>query len=125
MEFLGKLGIDIKLLIAQIINFGILLFILSKLVYRPIVKRIEKDEEDLNYARKERQSLEKEEHKFEEEKQKKITQSRKEARKIIKEAESIAETIRKRAKMESEKEKRAVLEQIKARLTEIENEKKD
>ena len=51
MEILGKLGIDIKLLIAQIINFGLLLWLLKKFLYAPIVRRIEKDERELNEAK--------------------------------------------------------------------------
>jgi F-type H+-transporting ATPase subunit b len=33
-----SLGLDIKLLIAQMINFGILLYLLSRFVYKPIMK---------------------------------------------------------------------------------------
>jgi len=35
------LGIDLKLLIAQIINFGILFFLLSKFLYKPITKMLD------------------------------------------------------------------------------------
>lgn len=35
------LGLDIKLLIVQIINFGLLLFVLSKFVYKPIIKLLD------------------------------------------------------------------------------------
>jgi len=38
MEALHSLGIDWKLLIAQIVNFAILLVVLSKLLYRPIIR---------------------------------------------------------------------------------------
>ena len=60
MEILGKLGIDIKLLIAQIINFGLLLWLLKKFLYVPIVRRIEKDERELNEAKIQTEVLEKE-----------------------------------------------------------------
>jgi len=35
------LGLDYKLLIAQLINFGVLLFVLNKLVYHPVIKIID------------------------------------------------------------------------------------
>ena len=35
------LGIDLKLLIAQVVNFGILLFVLSKFLYKPVVTMLE------------------------------------------------------------------------------------
>lgn len=38
MDLIDKLGIDLKLLIAQIVNFAILLFILTKLIYKPLLK---------------------------------------------------------------------------------------
>lgn len=38
MDLIDKLGIDLKLLLAQIVNFAILLFILTKLIYKPLLK---------------------------------------------------------------------------------------
>ncbi len=53
MELLEKLGIDFKLLIAQLVNFFILFFVLYKFAYKPILgalerrsKRIEQSLED-------------------------------------------------------------------------------
>lgn len=42
MELLDKLGIDWRLLIAQIINFSVLLFILYKFLYNPVLDMLEK-----------------------------------------------------------------------------------
>jgi len=42
MEALGKLGIDGRLLIAQILNFGILLFLLHRFLYKPLLGMLEK-----------------------------------------------------------------------------------
>jgi len=44
MELFTQLGIDWRMLIAQMINFGILLFILHRYVYRPILGMLEKRE---------------------------------------------------------------------------------
>jgi len=38
---MDKLGIDIKLLLSQIVNFLILFFLLSKLLYKPLLKLLE------------------------------------------------------------------------------------
>lgn len=38
MELFSKLGIDARLLAAQIINFGVLVLILWRFLYRPIIK---------------------------------------------------------------------------------------
>lgn len=42
MELLSKLGIDWKLLIAQAVNFFILLFVLVKFVYKPVLEMLDK-----------------------------------------------------------------------------------
>lgn len=41
MELLAKLGVDWKLLLAQIVNFTILLAVLSLFVYRPLLRIID------------------------------------------------------------------------------------
>ncbi len=46
-EILHNLGIDWKLLIAQVINFAILFFILRKFVYKPILGILQKRREDI------------------------------------------------------------------------------
>jgi F-type H+-transporting ATPase subunit b len=122
MEFLGKLGIDVKLLIAQMINFGLLLWLLSRFVYRPILKRIEEDEGKLKQAQHQTEKLERAKARFDQKKKEDIADARKRAREVIGEAEEIAEKIKRQAREEAMKEKRAVTRQIRARLTEIENE---
>lgn len=124
MQLLGSLGIDIKLLIAQIINFGLLLWFLSKFLYEPIVDRIQEDEAQLKQAKILKKQLEKERDLFEEQKKKEIAKSKKRAREIIKEAEIVANRIKKQAQEEADKEKQEVIKQIKARLYEIENAEK-
>ena len=60
-ELLSKLGIDWKLLIAQIINFLVLLFVLWKFAYGPILaildKRTKKIEQGLKDAEASRKKL--------------------------------------------------------------------
>lgn len=45
MELLAKLGVDWKLLLAQIVNFTILLSVLSFFVYRPLLRVIDERRE--------------------------------------------------------------------------------
>lgn len=42
MELIEKLGVDLKLLIANIINFVLLLWILGRFVYKPVLALLEK-----------------------------------------------------------------------------------
>lgn len=41
MELISKLGIDAKLLIAQVVNFVILLIVLKKFIYGPVLEKLE------------------------------------------------------------------------------------
>ncbi len=36
-----SLGLDLKILVAQVVNFGILFFILKKLLYKPMIKALD------------------------------------------------------------------------------------
>jgi len=113
MEILGKLGIDIHLLIAQIINFVILLFILNKFVYKPILKEIEEKNIEDNKKQKELEEKENQLKSQLEEARNEIIKSKKKANNIIKEAEILAEQIKLRTQEEIETEKRKVFSQIK------------
>lgn len=105
------LGIDFKLIIAQIFNFLVLLFVLKKFLYKPLLKifaqRKAKIEEGLLNSEKIKKELEK----IEEEKQKILTLAQKEAqnfqveqRKTMqKEKEEIIEEARMKAAEEMKK----------------------
>jgi F-type H+-transporting ATPase subunit b len=83
---MDKLGIEPKLLLAQIVNFLIIIFVLSKLLYKPILqmlsKRKKEIEEGLNLTEKMRQ----EEEKFQQKKQKMLENARSEGQTILEEA---------------------------------------
>src|SRR3989338_10910360 len=88
------LGIDLKLLIAQIINFGLFLYVFKRFIAKPFVSFI--DEEKQKEAERET-SLQKAK-KLEDELLKKEQQAqekaRKEAQEIVKEAKQTAEKLK-------------------------------
>jgi F-type H+-transporting ATPase subunit b len=49
-ELIEKLGIDWKLILAQIVNFAILFFVLRKFAYKPILELLEKREKRIKEA---------------------------------------------------------------------------
>lgn len=64
MELLAKLGVDWKLLLAQVVNFTILLTVLTLFVYRPLLRliderreRIRKSMEDADKIAHEKEAL--------------------------------------------------------------------
>ena len=87
MEILAKLGIDWKLFVAQIVNFVILLIILRRFVYRPMLafleertNRIDKGLKDADLAHKKLSQMERKEKEV-------LDQAKKEAQKILEKAE--------------------------------------
>lgn len=80
-----KLGVEPFQLLIQIFNFVVMFLVLSKLLYKPILKvldqRRKKIEEGLQYAEKMKEEMEKNDRKREEI----ISESKNQARKIIEE----------------------------------------
>ncbi len=114
--FLGNIGIDLKLLAAQIINFTLLLLILGKFLYKPMVEKVEKEEKELSEARKEKDDLEKEKKSFDKEKERELSKLREESQTILVEAQTIAQKIRKDAQKIGEEDVSKLTEQAKEHL---------
>lgn len=119
-ELLTKLGIDWKLLIAQVVNFLVLLFVLWKFAYGPVLgmldKRQKKIEKGLADAEEAGKSLEESA-----EKQKKIIQkAREEAKDIVEKAREQAEKSKSEIAAESKVQAEKIIANAKV---EIEQEK--
>ncbi len=91
MEALENLGIDWKLLLAQVINFAILLWVLKRFAYKPMLdmmdartKRIEKGLSDADQAGKKLAEIEAKEKEV-------LAEARAEAKRTIAEAEASAQ----------------------------------
>lgn len=130
-ELLSKLGIDYKLLVAQIINFLVLLFVLWKFAYGPILamlekrqKKIEKGLADAEIAgkkleeseRKQKEILRKARTEAKEIVEKSYIQAEKSKSEIAIEAKAQAEKIIAGAKAEIEQEKQKTIAEIKSEI---------
>jgi F-type H+-transporting ATPase subunit b len=134
MEILAKLGIEPQFLIAQAVNFGLLLFILYKFAYQPILKmlnaRTEKIEKSIAYAAEIETKLAN----TETETSKIIENAKVEAKKILAEAESASKETTKamlaaaeakaseivaRADENIQKEKEQIMTEVKENVSEI------
>jgi F-type H+-transporting ATPase subunit b len=91
------LGIEPNLLLAQIVNFLIIFFVLSKLLYKPILGMLEKRKKEIAAGLELTQKLREEEEKMNSRKEKLFEEARKEARNIVeagkKEADAQAKEI--------------------------------
>jgi len=128
------LGIDIKLLIAQIVNFGILFFLLSKFLYKPITgmlderrKKVEQSLKDSDAATLQLEKAQSEAEKIREKaygeaneilKNGKIAASS-EATEIVKKASDQADRILANAKSEAENLKKNALMEARSEITSV------
>ncbi|OGF21090.1 ATP synthase F0 subunit B [Candidatus Falkowbacteria bacterium RIFOXYB2_FULL_38_15] len=107
MELLQKLGIDWRLLIAQLVNFSILVIILYKLLYKPVLKVLNDRKEKIEQGLKDAKSLGEELERTKELQKREINKAKVEAREIIENAQDLAEKsgqdIKIKAKNEVEK----------------------
>ncbi|MFA7253944.1 MAG: F0F1 ATP synthase subunit B [Patescibacteria group bacterium] len=84
------LGIDLKLMIAQVVNFGILFFLLSKFAYKPIVKMIEERQTKVEQGLKDAEAAGKSRSEAEIDAEKIREQAYKDANEILKNAKEAA-----------------------------------
>ena len=116
MEALSKLGIDFKVMIAQIINFGILIAVLTKLLYKPILHALDQRRKRIEESLKMATEIETKSAKMEEEMGHKRDLAKKESAEIVGEAKATAEKDRAKilisAAEESDRVKKAAREQI-------------
>ena len=50
MELFSALGLDLRIFIAQFINFAVLVFVLYRFAYNPILKLLEERKEKINFT---------------------------------------------------------------------------
>lgn len=101
------LGIDVKLIIAQVINFTILYFVLSKILYKPIISLLDKRKKAIEDAEKNSKAIEEKLLKIEEREkktiQKALSDAKEEKQRIISEAQAERSKIIKEAKKSAER----------------------
>lgn len=107
MELLHNLGIDWKLLLAQIVNFLVLLFVLYKFAYGPVLKLLNERTSKIEKGLKDAEDAGKKLSEMAEKEKEVLVEARKEAQEIITKAEAVAvkskDEIMANAKQQSEK----------------------
>ncbi|HOW60680.1 MAG TPA: F0F1 ATP synthase subunit B [Candidatus Moranbacteria bacterium] len=107
MELLNNLGINAKLLIAQIVNFLILLFVLYKFAYGPVLKLLDERTKKIERGLKDAEDAQKKLSEISGKEKEILIKAKKQAQEIVAKAEEIAiknkEEIIASAKEQSEK----------------------
>lgn len=121
-ELFHKLGIEWKLLLAQIVNFAILLFLLKRFLYKPLINlmnsRRQKIVEGLEKAKKGEEEFQK----IQELRERELAKIQKEAEIIIQKAKEIGDKKQQEILKEAEEKTKKIIEEAKG-MIEIEKEK--
>lgn len=115
---MDKLGIEPKLILAQLVNFAIIMFVLSKLLYKPILSMLDKRKKKIQEGLALTEQMKVEEEKMEVKKTKMIAEAKKEATMLIEEAKGHAKTEAKQILEAAHKEADEIVEKGKLQAAE-------
>jgi len=133
-ELIKTFHIDWKLLIAQLVNFGIVLFVLYKFAVKPLSKVMDKRARDIEKSLEDAKKIEENLAKIERERDERIMVAKKEAQEIIEksrkqgqiqgqqmvdEAKGEVQTIIAAAKEQIVQEKNQMLKDVKSEVSEL------
>ena len=116
MQVLGTLGIDWKLLIAQFINFGIVLFIFWKWVVKPLGSTLTERQKRIEQGLKNADQTETEKRKFEEWKATEMKKIRTESDHILRTTTDTANKIKQDTIVDAHNQATKLVDQAKASI---------
>jgi len=115
-DLISKLGIDGKILIAQIVNFFVLLIVLYKFLYKPLLGVMDKRKAKIEKSLKEAEKISERMTAVQKEIEEKQHLAKKDAVRIIDDAKQNASTERQRLKEEAVQEITALKEKAKQEI---------
>ncbi len=115
MDFFGKIGIDWGLLLAQAANFALLVWILNRFAIKPLLKGMETGE--LERAESTLKKVEEERQEVERSRQAAVDEVKEKTDQLMTEAQKTADQIRERALGEAQKERAAIIDQVKRQVS--------
>lgn len=104
-----KLGIEPTLLAAQIVNFLIIVIVLSRFLYKPILTMLEKRKKEIEEGVRLTAKAREDEAKFDQKKERMLITTRKEAQEILEEARKQAKVEEKDIMVAAHKEAEAIV----------------
>ncbi len=116
MDILNEFGVNPLLLAAQVVNFLILLFILKKFLYGPILKVLEKRKLTIEQSLKHAEEIEKKLVELSDEEEKRLIKASGEGEKIIKQASESSVAIIEESRKKAEEVYERIVEQGRVQL---------
>ena len=129
-ELLHSLGINWGVMIAQLVNFTILLLVLAKFVYKPVMRMLDDRKEAIAKAAEHEREIGERLKAMEQEREKTVELARRESGQIIEAAKASAEEVKKKIieegnaavlRMRGEEEKRVAAQKVRL-LSEVKKE---
>jgi len=114
---LGALGVDWKLFVAQLINFSVVLFVMWKFVYTPLLKAIDARSAKLDKGLKDAEAAAAAKTGAEKASEEAILSARREAQRILEEAQKLSDANRAEMKLKTQEELKALVSQGKEALS--------
>ena len=116
MEALTKLGIDWRLLVAQLINFAILFWILRKFLYRPILDVLEKRKTTIEKGFENAKAAEHALHRAEKDANALVQKAKQEAAHIIQQAQKTAQQERQETSQKAKDEVHRIIYEAREKI---------
>ena len=111
-----KLGISLPLLLAFVINFIILLALLGKFLYKPVLKMLDERAQKVKESMEWAESIKRDYEQAKAEVQKQIEKGRQEAQGIIAQAVQTGEVLKEEARKEASGQAKAIVEKARLQL---------
>ena len=121
-DLIHKLGIEWKLLLAQIVNFVILFLVLKKFLYKPLINLMNRRRDRIIEGLEKAKKGEEEFQKIQEMRERELAKIQKEAEALIQKAREIGDKKQQEILTEAEEKTRKIVEEARVRI-EIEKEK--
>jgi F-type H+-transporting ATPase subunit b len=113
---LDKLGIDPALLLAFIVNFGVLAVLLTLVLYRPVTRMLDERAAKIKESLEKAEQMKQESVRAEESVKAQIESGRREGQALVAQASQAAERLREEARAEARKETEALLAKARAEI---------
>lgn len=110
MEILDEFGVKPILLAAQVVNFLLLLFILKRFLYRPLLKVLDERKQKIVAGLRNAEEIEKRLEEITVEKEKRLKEAGLEAEKVLQEAAKVSDKIVAEARVRAEKDIEKMME---------------
>src|SRR5512137_2264312 len=112
----ASLGINLPLLLAFVINFIILLALLGKFLYKPVLKMLDERAQKVKESMEWAESIKRDYEQAKAEVQKQIEKGRQEAQGIITQAFQTGEALKEEARKEASGQAKAIVEKARLQL---------